>query len=348
MKRSYLAIILVTMVALSGCAMLDNSETGTDGETPGETDGTAGEFSQDVTFAWAGVAGESVGAEVTVENTGTEPGTHEATLSVDGESVASKSVTVPEGASETIALTHRFEKPDEYKLAVGESTETITVYESPNDLLAKDDLDRGTRVAHQQTNATGVANINGTDFDIQINESATIRTNYEEQTEYRKTETTTVLSGISSNETTEEWIVDGTAYTRTEDRGTGRVTYDQQPSDEFADEGGFWADSLQQSLSVNRVDDQYILTFDPETATEASETWSAIDDDENISAESITDLTMTFRFDATLLQPESLSFDATLEDYDVFSTLEMTSTEEIVSHDESVTVEVPDDVRENT
>jgi hypothetical protein len=264
------------------------------------------------------------------------------------ESRPTVSVTVPEGASESIALTHRFEKPGEYELAVGESTETITVYESPNDLLANADLDSGTRVAHQQTNVTRVANINGTDFDIQINESATIRTNFEEQTEYRKTEPTTVLSGISSNETTGEWIVDGTAYTRTEDRGTGRVTYDQQPSDEFAEEGGLWADSLQQSLSVNRIGDQYILTFDPETATEASKTWSAIDDDESISAESVTDLTMTFRFDATLLQPESLSFDVTLEEYGVFSTLEMTSTEQIVSHDESAAVDVPDDVRENT
>lgn len=344
MRGRYLAIVLVAMVALSGCAALDD---GGSGDNTGETDAADAEFSQDVRFSWAAITGEEVAVEVTVENTGSEEGTHEAKLQADGETVTSESVTVAEGATETVTLTHTFDETGEHDLAVGDDQRTLTVYESPTDLFLGADFDQGTRVSEELTNGSGVFVQDGSEYDVTIEESATIRTNYDEETKYTVTEGTTEVLGQTNEETTEEWIVDGTRYAKIEDQDDGTVEYEQGPSDEFENDSEFSDEVARQYLTVEKTDGEYVFTIDPQTSGEATEFWAASSDEEDISAESITALTMEFRLDAELYRPTSTSIDLRLENFEQFSTLDMTITEEIVSYGEPVEVEVPEEVREN-
>jgi hypothetical protein len=348
MKRAHLAILLVAMVALSGCAALDGGDTDDSGNETKQTDAAAAEFTHEVTFAWAGVAGDPVGVEVTVENTGSEQGTHEATLRTGGETVASKSVTLSEGGTETVMLTHTFEEAGEYSLAVGESETTVDVYQSPMTAISETEFERETRVSEERISADGVMVRNGTEFDIQLNETSTVRTNYDEQTQYTAGETETNFVGITSNETSEEWIVNGTAYTKSQSEGEDQPTYESEPSDEFEDDQSISNLAVLQYLSVEASDEEYVLRFDPETPEQASELWAAFGDDEEISPGSISELTMEYHVDAELFRPSRLVFNASFQEYDVFSTLDMTVVQEPVAYGEPVEVEVPEEVRENT
>jgi hypothetical protein len=348
MKRRYLAIVLVAMAALSGCAALDSGGTDNGDSDTGDTGAAAGEFSQDATFAWAGVTGEPVGVEVVVENTGSEEGTNELALKADGETVTSESVTVGAGETETVMLTHAFEETGKYALSVGGSEQTVQVYSSPIASMSGTELERGTRISEERITADGVMVRNGTEFDIQLNETATIRTNYDEQTQYTETETTTNFAGLRFNETSEEWIVNGTAYTRTKSEGE-RSEFGKMRSDEFSDDDQSLSNpAVLEYLSVEQTDDEYVISFDPEGAEGASEVWGAFGDGEDIPANSITDLTMEYRIDAELFRPNRLVFNGSFEDYDVFSTLDMTVEQEPVAYGEPVDVEVPEQVRENT
>lgn len=337
MKRRHLAIVLVAMAALSGCAMLDGGDTSSEDET---------EFDQDVTFPWAGVSGDSVTVEVTVENTGDNEGEHEATLSVDGETVTSESTTLAAGSTETLALTHNFEEAGEYTLSVGDSETTITVHESPEDLIVNTNFERGTRVSEEKTTAEGVAVRNGTEFDVRINETATVRTNYEEQTQYTKTNGTTEVFIFTTNETEEEWIVGGTAYRKTVAEDEETPEYESEQSDEFEDDE-ISDPTVLQYLEVTQTDGDYFLRFDPQGSEGASDLWGAFGDDNEISPDSVTDLTMEYRIDGDLYRPAGITFEVTIQNDTAFKTLDMTLEQEVVSYGEPVEVEVPEEVREN-
>jgi len=67
-------------------------------------------------------AGESVGIAIEVENTGEQTGTFTANVTVDSTMVASKSVTVEPGETETEVFDHRFDEPGEYEIAVTDTS----------------------------------------------------------------------------------------------------------------------------------------------------------------------------------------------------------------------------------
>lgn len=351
MKGRYLAIILVAMAALSGCAMLDdNGETDEEDSDVGETDTVEAELTEEVTFAWYGIAGESFDVEVAVENTGETETTHEATLTAAGEDVASESVTVDAGSTEQFTFRHSFADPGEYELAVGDAETTLTVYESPMELFTEGEFQRGTRVTEEEMSAEGEVIDDGLEFTVSIEESATARTNYDDETKYTLTEGTFEFFGETSEETTEEWVVDGTRYAKIEDHAEGTVTYEREPSEEFAgDDVEFGAETIQQYTTVTRTDDAYVFTIDPESSAGASDVWTALSDgDDDIPPTALTSLEMEYYLDAGLFRPVSAAGDITIEDWDGFSEFTMTFEEEHVAFDEPVDVEVPDEVLENT
>ena len=62
--------------------------------------------------------GETVDVTATVENDGRQDGTGEVALVVDGETVATKTVTVAAGDSTTVTFTHAFDGAGDYEIAV--------------------------------------------------------------------------------------------------------------------------------------------------------------------------------------------------------------------------------------
>lgn len=72
--------------------------------------------------------GDSVDVDATVENTGEGNGTYTVELTADGETIATKDVTLAGGESETITFTETFDTPGNYQIAVdGTSAGTLTV-----------------------------------------------------------------------------------------------------------------------------------------------------------------------------------------------------------------------------
>lgn len=83
-------------------------------------------------------AGETVQVALRVENVGGRDGTFEADLLVDGETVASESVTVEAGGTESVVLEQRFDEPGQYEISVGEtSLGTVTVTAATDARTAK-------------------------------------------------------------------------------------------------------------------------------------------------------------------------------------------------------------------
>ncbi|WP_121820874.1 hypothetical protein [Halostella salina] len=74
-------------------------------------------------------AGERLTATVAVGNDGGRTGEFVVALTVDGERVAARSVTVTPGARRTVDLTATFDEPGEYAVAVAGDAQTVTVRE---------------------------------------------------------------------------------------------------------------------------------------------------------------------------------------------------------------------------
>jgi len=79
------------------------------------------------------LVGESTEVTATVVNVGTEPGTHNATLVVDGESLESQKLDIDPGGSEQVVFSPSFETAAEYSIAVDdEPAGTLSVLEPAN------------------------------------------------------------------------------------------------------------------------------------------------------------------------------------------------------------------------
>lgn len=80
------------------------------------------------------LVGEAARITAQIGNEGERGGTFETDLSVDGVTVATESVLVEAGGTETIVFEQRFDEPGEYELAVGErvvGTLTVTATTTP-------------------------------------------------------------------------------------------------------------------------------------------------------------------------------------------------------------------------
>ena len=74
--------------------------------------------------------GDDLGVTATVENTGGAAGTYTAELTVDGQVVDQRTVTLDAGESADVSFTHSFDEPGDYELAIsGAPVGTVTVEE---------------------------------------------------------------------------------------------------------------------------------------------------------------------------------------------------------------------------
>jgi PGF-CTERM protein len=71
--------------------------------------------------------GESVTVGVTVENTGRADGTHEVVLTVGGEAVATKTVSVEAGATKEVTFSRTFDSGGIYEVGAGDATGEVVV-----------------------------------------------------------------------------------------------------------------------------------------------------------------------------------------------------------------------------
>ena len=73
------------------------------------------------------VAGERLEATVVVTNTGTEAGSFDLALRVDGRGVATRSGTLAPGETTTVAFAHEFGSAGEYDLSAGDASRAVVV-----------------------------------------------------------------------------------------------------------------------------------------------------------------------------------------------------------------------------
>ncbi|MBX0287588.1 hypothetical protein EGH22_14740 [Halomicroarcula sp. F28] len=369
MRKTALSVLLVAMVVLSGCSALENtggsqtpSATGTPVETatPTQTDmgmangsetETPAQFDASVRYPNGGVAGNESIVRIDVENTGGQQGQYNATLTADGEQVATESVTLDGGASTTVSLTHTFETTGQHDLSTGTSSRTIQVYDSARNFTDAA-MERVETARIEEFNTVDAAvSANETTFNITAEGSATIRKNYAAETQYRNVTTRTTLFGQTSVERTEEWTVDGTVFSRTIG-DDGERDYTREPSDEFEDDNPLENDTVLDYLSTEHTDDEYVFIVETENSAESTELLRSFreSDDESDnsgpSAESIDELYFELRYDRQTGRSttELIRFNARSgEDYDSF---EFTSRREYVAFNETVSVEVPGEVRD--
>jgi hypothetical protein len=348
MKRLLVAVLVVSMVTLSGCAMV-----GDDGDDagPGET----AEFSESVTFPWAAIAGEEVTVQVSVENTGNSSGTYEAAVEADGEELTSDSVDVAAGESTTLSLTHTFDEAGDYDLKVAGEETSITVYESLLNYLDADETDRGGIVSEEETEIDAVMNFQGQQLDFQSESTATVRTNHTAETEYKEEESTITVAEDTWDETTEEWIVDGTLYEKTVDHSSDEIEYVKEQSDEFEDDSNLPGEGYEEYITTDHTDDEYVVMIEADNPEDAATLATLLNDDsdESLSPESLESIYMEFHIDRQLVRPNSVTMQVSAVDLQFddsggsFETFDMTMNQEMIEYDATVDVEVPDEVKEN-
>jgi len=195
------------------------------------------------------------------------------------------------------------------------------------------------------------ASANETTFNITAEGSATIRENYTAETQYRNVMTRTTVFGQTSVERTEEWIVDGTAFSRTigED---GERNYSREPSDAFEDENTLENDTILDYLSTEHTDDEYVFVVETENSAESTELLRSFresdseSDSSGPSAESIDELYFELRYDRQTGRSTTELIRFSASGGETFDSFEFTSRREYVAFNETVSVEVPDEVRD--
>lgn len=342
-RRKFLVGAGAMVAATAGC-LGDESDDQADGNgTPGS------QFAETVEFAWYGVAGEEFEVQITVENTGDESDSYEAALMADGAEVSSGSLAVDPGEERTLTLAHAFEAAGEYELAVASEETTFTVYDSPRTLLEEADFDRGTRVSEQDTIGDGEATFDGETVSYHSEESATMRRNFEEETMYVEAEATIDFWGEQWEESSEGWVVDGTLYERTRDYSEDEVIHNMEPADEFEDDDVDFSDpAVSQHMDTDHTDHEFRFVISPPTSADATAVWDAMNEDPEgeIPPDVVTDLDAEFRIDRDMLRPAGSTVSVTIEDWEEFSVFEVTVDEEFVEYGVPVTVEVPDEVKD--
>lgn len=310
--------------------------------------GTELDVSTSVRFPRAAVAGDAVQVTVTVENEAESGTTYEAPLEVDGTVVTEETVSLEPGERATLALSHTPDEPGERELvAAGEET-VLTVYRDAQTLFEEAEFTTGTRVTERSTVTTGEFIVDGVAYDFDQESSATIRTDFEAETQYSEEETTTTALGETEVETVETWIVDGTAYRRVTDHAEDAVTHDSEDSTEFEDTADYSDPTVSQHIEVTDTAEQYVFEIGIEDPTDAAAVWEAIaEENEEVPPEAVTRFGLEARVDRQTLRPARTVTELTVEGFEEFSVLEMTVEEEFVEFGVPVSVTVPEEVRES-
>lgn len=359
------------MIVLSGCSALEDtgggqtpSATGTPVETVTSTQTDTGmengsetetqaQFDASVRYPTGGVAGNESVVEIDVENTGEARGQYNATLTADGEQVATESVTLDSGVSTTVSLTHTFEEPGEHTLSVADRNATITVYETPRAFIDAQEDTVETVSYQEDTSFDGTVQSSGRTVETETESAVTVSKNLTAETMYETGTATTTARGETSTDSVQTWIVDGVEYSKSVG-DNGETTYDRELSDEF-DEGDaeMGNASLQPYLRTAHTDDEYVFIIEANTSAEATELWRTLTSlqDENIeivTSSEMDALRFEYRYDRQTGHQTREVADVESSGGETFVELDMTITKSSYSYGEQVTVEVPQDVKDGT
>jgi len=300
-----------------------------------------------VTFPNGGVAGEESVVEVAVTNEGDAETAYNATLTVDGETVASESVTVGAGEATTVTLTHTFEETGEYDLSVANESTAITVYETPVEFASATQDQVDTVRLEQTATIDGTVVSNGARQSYREDSTATIQRNYTAETEYTDEVRNISLAGRTTQLDSEEWVVDGTSYTREVDNADGETTYEREPSEAFTDDETELDDEeLEPYRRTDHTDEEYVFIVEAESTTDASRLADVLNQDgESFPLGDLTSIYVEYRIDRQTGRQTSNTFEVRAEDGQTFSYVELTISTEAVSFGDPVDVSVPDQVR---
>ncbi len=352
MRQRLFPVLVAALVVLSGCSALDDITTGASEDA---------EFSETATFPAGGVTGESVSLTVAVENTGDAEGDHEVALSVDGEEVATESITLDEGESTTATLSHTFEEAGEYDLSVAGEDETVTIYETPRAFTNVAMAEVETQRIEETTTGDGTMVYNYRTYDFEANDTATIEKNFTAETMHTKEESEIRVQGEQTGatrdgrteETTEVWVTDGMRYIKTVDHTEGETSHQWEPSDEFADDsvdGPGDVDALEgmdQYVRTAHTDEEYVFIVEADTSREATEFWETLAGDESaITPEMMGEFYVENRYDRQTGRLTKQVIEMTVRDFRSFEEMHITVEKDVVSYGHPVAVEVPDDIKE--
>lgn len=366
MRKRLLSILLVAIIVLSGCSALDDTgadqptasatdtgtlvetQTATEGGTESDTETDAmAQFETSARFPSGGVAGERSAVRVTVENTGGAEGSYDAALTADGDRVASRTVTLAAGESTTVTLNHTFERTGDHDLSVGEERRTIPVYDSAFEFTDAQMEQVETARIQESGEFDLTILLNETTVDATVSSSATTWKNFTAETLYTNETSRTTVFGRTSEEYTEEWVTDGTLYTRAVD-DEGIVNYTREPSDEFEDSEGLENETILEYISTDHTDEEYVLVVESESSAEATELWRSFSDEESevLPAEGMEEVYLEIRYDRQTGRTTEKVFRLSGEGGEEIGAFDATFRQEYVAYNETVTVEVPDEVRD--
>ena len=256
-------------------------------------------------------------------------------------------LTLAAGESTTVSLTHTFETTGDHDLAVGDAETTMRVYDSAF-AFTDAEMER-VETARIEESGTVEATIpvNGTTLEATADASATVLKNFSAETLYRNETTRTTVLGRTSVERTEEWVVDGTLFARTVAEG-GERNYTREPSDEFEDSDELENETILDYLSTDHTDEEYVLVVEPETSAEAAELLESLGegDSEALPVDSVDEIYFEIRYDRQTGRTTEQVVRFSGEGGESVDSFEFTLRQEYVAFNETVSVEVPDEVRD--
>jgi|GEM_PF-2473960 hypothetical protein len=339
MRRTGVTLLVVVLLVVSGCSALDGSSEAASGTT----------VSESVVFPAGGVVGEPAVVQVPLTNTGDAAGTYNATLTADGETVATESVTLEAGESTTVSLAHTFEETGEHTLSVGDQSQSVSVYETPLAFIGNT-TDAGSRHSEMTIRVDMTVESENSTVDSRVRLTESTDENLTAGTSYTESTQTLVIDGATySNQTSQEWTVGGTTYSKTVTAG-GEPTYSRRPvRNDTDDEMTPDTANISQYFGTAHTEDAYVYQIEAENASQTTALWTMFGADDaggTLSPESITDITMDVRFDRQTGRALSASVRVSGENGDEVSAFDAEFELRFSDYGEPVSVEVPEDVRD--
>jgi len=151
-------------------------------------------------------------------------------------------------------------------------------------------------------------------------------------------------------ETVEQWVADGVLYEKKTKHTEGVVEFNKEFTEkpELKTALDIHGTDTETFMRTAHTDTEYVFIFEPGTSDEATALLSRIIAPGGIlPAEAATDGYLETRYDRQTGLATTVTLEMTLDGGEVFPELERTVEEDFVAYDESVSVTVPDDVKEN-